>query len=206
VISFLAMDGSKKQVLIELARKSRILRAGDLRGLNIPREYLHQLYRQGVLNRIAHGTYQIADADITEHHSLAEAIKRVSRGVICLLSALSFHNLTTQLPFEVWIAIDRKAHKPKTDGVALRVFRFSGEALTSGIEEHVIEGVTIKVYNPAKTVADCFKYRNKIGIDVAIEALRETRRERKATMDEIYRYARICHVDRVMRPYMEAIA
>src|SRR5207249_1522199 len=102
---------------------------------------------------------------ITEHHDLAEVAKRVPRGVVCLLSALHFHQLTTQLPFEVWLAIDRKAHKPESDGTPLHIVRFSGESLRAGIEEHYIEGVPVKIYNPAKTVADCFKYRNKIGID-----------------------------------------
>ena len=128
-------------------------------------------------------------------------------GVVCLLSALSFHKLTTQLPFEVWMALDRKARLPKPGpGLAFRFYRFSGKALTAGLENHVVDGVPVKVYSVAKTVADCFKYRNKIGRDVALEALREAWRERRATSEDLHRYARVCRVENVMRPYMEALA
>jgi predicted transcriptional regulator of viral defense system len=130
----------------------------------------------------------------------------VPRGIICLLSALRFHGLTTQAPFEVWIAIDVKAWHPKVDNLPLRVVRFSGEALAAGIEEHVIEQVHVRIYGAAKTVADCFKYRNKIGLDVALEALRDCWRLRRATMDELWTYAKVCRVANVMRPYLEAIA
>jgi predicted transcriptional regulator of viral defense system len=146
-----------------------------------------------------------ADANLTENHSLAEATKRVPKGVVCLLSALRFHNLGTQLPSEVWMAIDRKAWAPKMIGIRLRIVRFSGSALTSGIERHKVGGVTMRVFSAAKTVADCFKFRNKIGLDVALEALRACWRERRATMDEISNYARICRVANVMRPYLESL-
>lgn len=149
--------------------------------------------------------YYLPDAELTEHRSLAEAAKRVPKGVICLLSALRFHELTTQSPFQVWIAIDRKAHRPASDGLSLRVVRFSGEPLTAGVEGHQIEGVTVKVYSAAKTVADCFKYRQKIGLDVALEALRDYRRGRRGPADELWRYAKICRVANIMRPYMEAL-
>jgi predicted transcriptional regulator of viral defense system len=131
------------------------------------------------------------------------------RGVICLLSALRFHGLTTQTPFEVWVALGHKAHRPsrtRDDHMTpLRIVRFSGEALTKGVEEHKHEGVMVKIYSPAKTVADCFKYRNKIGVDVAIEALRDCWRQRRASADELWGYAKICRVANVMRPYMEVI-
>jgi predicted transcriptional regulator of viral defense system len=122
------------------------------------------------------------------------------------LSALRFHGLTTQDPHEVWIAIDFKAHKPSVESPALRVVRFSGRALVEGIERHKIEGVRVHVYAAAKTVADCFKYRHKIGIDVAIEALRDSLRSRKATVDQIHRFAKVCRVANVMRPYLESAA
>lgn len=144
-------------------------------------------------------------ADVTEHHSLAEVCKRVPHGVICLLSALRFHELTTQNPFEVWIAVDIKAREPKLEPLQVRVVRFSGKALTEGVEEMTIEGVRVRVYNPAKTVADCFKYRNKVGRDVALEALRDCLSQRKATRGEIWSYAQICRVANVMRPYLEAV-
>jgi predicted transcriptional regulator of viral defense system len=142
---------------------------------------------------------------VTEFHSLEEACKRVPHGIVCLLSALRFHGLTTQAPFEVWLAIDRKARLPRLGALPLRIVRFSGRALKEGVEEHRIEGVPVKTYNPAKTVADCFKYRNKIGLDVALEALRDCRRQRKCTNDELWRYAKVCRVANVMRPYMEAL-
>ncbi|MEK6653874.1 MAG: transcriptional regulator, partial [Thermodesulfobacteriota bacterium] len=145
------------------------------------------------------------NADLTENRSVAEAGKKVPGGVVCLLSALRLHGLTTQSPFEVWMAIDRKARLPKSDSPKLRVVRYSGEALTAGVEIRRIEHVPVRVYGVAKTVADCFKYRNKIGLDVALEALRESRRERACTMDEIWRYAKICRVANVMRPYLEAV-
>ena len=139
------------------------------------------------------------------HHSFAEVSRRIPSGIICLLSALQFHGLTTQLPYEVWIAIDRKQWRPKTDDLPVRIVRFSGEALSTGFERHKIEGVPVKIYGPAKTVADCFKYRNKIGTDVAVEALRTCINERKCSRDEIWRFAQVCRVARVMRPYIEAI-
>lgn len=125
---------------------------------------------------------------------------------MCLLSALNFHRLGTQLPHEVWIALDRSARHPSIRYPRLRVVRFSGQALREGVETHRIEGQTVRIYGVAKTIADLFKYRNKIGLDVALEALREGWRARRFTMDELHRYARICRVERVMRPYLEALA
>ena len=147
----------------------------------------------------------VAAAEYTERHSFAEAAKRVPHGVICLLSALHFHELTTQLPWEVWIAIDRKARLPRDSSPALRVFRFSATALSEGVEEHQIEGVPVRVFGAAKTVADCFKYRNKIGSDVALEALRDCIRMRKCGADELLEYARIDRMTTVMAPYLESV-
>ena len=192
--------------LVDIGQTGNFIRPRDLKQWDIPQDYLWRLYRQGLVTRSSRGVYVWADAAITENHSLAEACKRVPHGVICLLSALRFHDLTTQAPFEVWMAIDVKARAPKQEGVQLRVVRFSGEARISGVEEHLIEGVPVKVYSAAKTVADCFKYRNKIGIDVAMEALRESRRERKCTVDEIWHYAKICRLTTVIMPYLEALS
>lgn len=133
-------------------------------------------------------------------------MKWVPRAIGCLLTALQFHGIGTQSPHEVWIALDRRAARPRLEYPPLRVMRFSGEALTEGVEQHVVDGVSVRVYCAAKTVADCFKYRNKIGLDVALEALRECRRLRKCSNDDIWRYAKICRVARVMMPYMEAMA
>ena len=192
--------------VMTLVRRAGVLRPRDLAQHRIPRQYLLRLQRRGQVQKVGRGLYVASDAHLTEHHSLVEACKRVPRGIICLLSALRFHGLTTQAPFEVWIAIDDKAWLPKVDSPRLRVVRFSGEALTSGIEEHVIEQVNVRIYSPAKTVADCFKYRNKIGLDVALESLRDCYRQRKATMDELWKAAKVCRVARVMQPYIESIA
>jgi predicted transcriptional regulator of viral defense system len=197
---------SKTQALLELIREQGVVRSADLRPRGIPREYLSKLHRDGVLERVSRGVYYLPGTELTEHHSLTEAIKIAPRGIVCLLSALQFHGLTSQAPFEVWLALDRKAHRPAGDGVPLHVVRFSGRALTAGIEEHLIEGVKVPVYSPAKTVADCFKYRNKIGLDVALEALRDYQKSGGASADELWKYAKICRVANVMRPYMEALA
>jgi predicted transcriptional regulator of viral defense system len=129
----------------------------------------------------------------------------VPKGVVCLLSALRFHDLTTQSPFEVWLAIGEKARLPKLDNPPLRIVRFSQKTLIYGVQEHSIEGVAVRVYSPAKTVADCFRYRNKIGLDVALEALRECKRKRRATTDDIWKAAKACRVANVMRPYLESL-
>lgn len=147
-----------------------------------------------------------AGAKVTEHHTLAEAAKRVPAGIVCLLSALAFHGMTTQSPHEVWLAIDVKARKPKADWPPIRIVRFSGGARTFGVEKHVIEGVEVLATSRAKTVADCFKYRNKIGIDVAVEALREYLRKRGRSIDDLQHAADVCRVARVIRPYIESLS
>jgi len=136
---------------------------------------------------------------------LAAASARVPHGVVCLLSALRFHEMTTQNPAELWLAIDRKARVPAARDLPLRIVRFSGKARLKGIEEHDIDGVKVPIYNPAKTVADCFKYRRKIGMDVALEALRDCWRSKRCTIEDLWRYAAICRVTNVMRPYLEAV-
>ncbi len=200
------MKVSRIEKITGLAEETGIIRPRDLDEYGIPREYLRRLCDKGVLERQARGIYTLREAELTEYHSLVQASKRVPKGVVCLLSALRFQGLTTQSPFEIWMAIDRKARLPKVEGVPLRLVRFSGEALTEGVEQHKIEGVDVSVYCLAKTVADCFKYRNKIGLDVALEALRECRRERRCSMDDLWRYAKICRVANVMRPYLEALS
>ena len=197
---------SKSKKVLDIARKAGMLRARELNKHGIPRVYLQRLEQQGLLVREARGLYAHPDAKVTENHSLAEASKRVSHGVICLLSALRFHGLTTQNPSEVWLALDWKARAPKNGKLPLRIVRMSGKAFTEGVEEHQIETVNVRVYKSAKTVADCFKYRNKIGLDVALEALREYRRKYRGGMDELWSYAHICRVARVMRPYLEALS
>jgi len=196
---------ARDQQVLRLVRRLGIVRPRDMREHGLPGEALWRLARSGLLEQRSRGVYAPAGHEFTEHHSLAATAKRIPHGVICLLSALRAHNLTTQSPHEVWIAIDRKARLPKAGKVKLRVVRFSGKALSAGIEHRAIEGVTVPVYNIAKTVADCFKYRNKIGLDVALEALREAWRGRRCTSRELWKYAGICRVANVMRPYLESL-
>lgn len=195
----------KTQKLLDLAKTSTVLRARDLVALDIPRQYLSRMVNQGKLLRIGRGLYMLPDAPVTENHTLAEASKRAPEAVVCLLSALRFHGLTTQSPFQVWLAIENKAWQPRTQGLPLRFVRFSGDAFRIGVDIHKIEGAAVKIYNPAKTICDCFKYRRKIGLDVAVESLRDGLHGRKCTLDDLWRYAVVCRVQRVMQPYWEAM-
>jgi predicted transcriptional regulator of viral defense system len=187
-------------------QKNPIQRMRDLESLGLSRPRVRSLVDQGILEKASRGLYIVRSAGVTENRTLAEVGKRVPHGVICLLSALRFHDLTTQSPHEVWIALERSAWSPKLEHLNLRIVRFSGNAFEEGHQEHIIEGVPVQITSPAKTIADCFKYRNKIGIDVALEALREVRRKRLCTMGELMRFARICRVANVMKPYLESVA
>ncbi len=199
------MASKRENQLLRVIKRLGIVRAADLRAHGIPREQIYRLVRKGLVERQARGIYAAARHPITAEHGLAQVAKRVPGGVFCLLTALRFHELTTQAPAEVWIALPEKARKPKLDYPRLRVARFSGPALTEGVETHRFEGVEIRVYSAAKTVADCFKYRNKVGVDVAIEALRDFSRRHRGGATALARYARICRVSRVMQPYLDAI-
>jgi predicted transcriptional regulator of viral defense system len=191
--------------LRQMVQDAGIVRTGDLDALGIPRTYLRTLLDAGVIRRVSRGLYTTGDAEVTDEHTFAEAAKAVPHGIVCLLSALRLHGLTTQAPSEVWMAIDVKARKPKIEYPPLRIVRFSGRARNEGVQVRKVEGVDVKLYGPAKTVADCFKFRNKIGLDVALEALRECLRQRKATRDDIYRMATVCRVAKVMQPYVESL-
>ena len=191
--------------LIDLARSQGLIRPCDLAPLGIPRVSLTRAVRRGQLERVGRGLYGLPGREVSAHGSLAEVARRVPKGVVCLLSALRFHGLTTQAPFEVWLAVENKSLAPKLDFPPLRIVRLSGAALTEGVEEHVVDGVTIRITGVAKTVAHCFKYRNKIGLDVALEALREAWYEKRMTSDDIWRYAKICRVANVMRPYLDSL-
>jgi predicted transcriptional regulator of viral defense system len=195
----------RTQKTMQYVRRHGIVRPRDLEAIGIPREYLLRLHRQGKLLRAVRGIYTLPDAAITERHSYAEVAKRVPEAVLCLLSALVFHEITTQNPAFVWLALRQGARTPAFSSPALRVVRLSGLSLTEGVEDHRIEGVSVRVYSVAKTVADCFKFRNKVGLDVAIEALKDSLRQKKTNVSEIYRYAKICRVSKVIRPYLEAL-
>jgi predicted transcriptional regulator of viral defense system len=193
------------QRIIQYIGEHGIVRPRDIEAIGLPREYLLRLHRQGKLNRPTRGIYTLPDADVTEHHSYAEVAKRVPQATVCLLSALAFHEITTQSPASVWIALSKGARTPALASPSLRMVRLSGPSLTEGIDKHQVEGVTVRVYSAAKTVADCFKFRNKIGLDIAIEALRDCLHQKKASVNEIYHYAKVCRVSNVIRPYMEAL-
>jgi predicted transcriptional regulator of viral defense system len=197
------MTASPTRQILQLAHERGAIRPRDPTAEGIPHSYLLQLYRSGRLQKLGRGLYAAPDLDISENLSLAEACGRVPDGVICLLSALRFHQLLTQSPFQVWMAIHPKARKPGFDYPPLQIVRFSGAALTEGVEEHRVPEGPGRVYSIPKTVADCFKYRNKIGLDVAPEALRESRRDRRATMGELWHFAQVDRVSTVMRPYPE---
>lgn len=191
--------------LLRYVRDHGLVRPRDLEQLRIARAVLKRLVDQGRLARRARGIYTTPEHEPTENTDLAEVAAKVPKAVICLLSALRFHELTTQNPFEVWIMIDKSAHRPVIEHPPMRVIRASGAPLVSGVDLHEVEGVTLQVTKPSKTVADCFRYRRSVGTDVAIEALRDCWQQRKATMDEIYRYAKTDRVANVMRPYMESL-
>jgi predicted transcriptional regulator of viral defense system len=171
----------------------------------VSRTQLRRLVEQGVIERVGRGLYRERGVSMSERADLAQAARSVPGGVLCLLTALRFHGLTTQNPSEVWFAIQRKAWRSRVVHPPLRLIYVSGEAFEQGVEDHVVDGVPVRVFGAAKTVADCFKFRNKIGVDVALEALREYRREHPKRLDAVWRFAEIDRVTRVIRPYLEAI-
>jgi predicted transcriptional regulator of viral defense system len=199
------MTQTTGQQVLQMARERGMIRARDVAGAGLSPTHLQRLYEQGLLLRSGRGIYLPADADLDENATLAEVALRVPAGTLCLLSALRFHGLTTQAPHQVWVALPPRAHAPRLDYPPLRTVRLSGEALTAGIEEHRLGARTLQVYSPAKTVADCFKFRNKIGLEVALEALKDCWTKRRASMEELWHYARICRVANVMRPYLESL-
>lgn len=199
------MNLTAQQRLLDLFGRQSVVRSRDLEQYEIPRVEISRLCKRGVVERVGHGIYRLTDAQVTEHQTLAEVGKAIPNGVVCLLSALRFHDLTTQAPFEVWMAIDVKAHLPKTR-LPIKFVRFSGPALSEGMEVHQVEGVEVKICSLAKTIADCFKYRHKIGLDVALEALHEGLKSGRCAIDDIWRYSKVCRVSNVMRPYLEVMS
>ncbi|MBD3160895.1 MAG: transcriptional regulator [Candidatus Eisenbacteria bacterium] len=200
------MDQMTRVRVLRIIRSMGIVRPSDLEARGISRSVLYRLLREGLVERVARGVYTTARHVPTAEHTLAYVAKRVPSGVFCLLTALRFHELTTQSPADVWVALPEKARKPRLESPRLRVARFSGPAFSEGIEVHQIEKVEVRVYSAAKTVADCFKYRNKIGIDVAVEALRDFSRRYRGGATDLARFARICRVTRVLQPYLDAMA
>lgn len=191
--------------IIQIARKRGIVQARDLEELGISRNHLYDLCKKGHLKRLARGLYTLDGAPMTEHLSLVETAKRVPSAVVCLLSALRFHEIGTQMPKDVWIAIPRGSWRPRFKSPPINVTFLSNDAYCHGIQKHNVSGVNVNIYSPAKTVADCFKFRNKVGIDVAIESLKEALSSRKTTVDALIDAARINRVSPIMQPYLEAI-
>lgn len=198
-------ERSAKALVLKELKRSGIARTRDFESLGVSRKQIRRLADKGIVERVSWGLYRRPNATLDQWHSFAEAARRVPGGVICLLSALRFHDLTTQNPWEIWMAIEGKAWRPPRGNPPIRIVHASGAAFREGTEKHRVGGVPVRVYGVAKSVTDCFKYRNKVGLDVALEALREAWRARRFTMEEIGRFARICRVEKVMRPYLEAL-
>jgi predicted transcriptional regulator of viral defense system len=193
-----------RQRLLELARDRDIFSAADVAAAGINSVWLSRTVAEGLLERVARGRYRLAGREATEHHTLALVAARVPAAVVCLLSALQFHQVGTQTPVDVWVAVEQRAATPRLSYPPLRVVRLSGAAFSSGVEQHVIQGQEVRVYTLAKTIADCFKYRNKIGLDVALEALHDAWRQHRLSLVDLNAYARIDRVHHVMQPYIEA--
>lgn len=191
--------------LLCLARQKGLLRPSDLDEAGIPRVYLTRLTASGDMEKEGRGLYRLPDSERSEHESLTIVATKAPQAVFCLLTALQFHELTTQLPRQVWIAMPRGSHAPRIEYPPIRMIQFSGEAYTQGVEVHERDQVPLRVYGVAKTVADCFKHRSKIGLDVALEALKDARARKKLSTDELWHFAKLCRVANVMRPYLEAM-
>jgi predicted transcriptional regulator of viral defense system len=179
-------------------------RTGEAIKAGVHPRTLYRMRDQGIVEQLGRGMYRFADMPSLRNPDLATVAMKVSKGVICLISALSYHELTTEIPHEIYLALPRGAEPPRIDYPPIRIFWFSGTAFTEGIEQHDVDGIPVKVYNPEKTLADCFKYRNKIGLDVVLEALKFYRQRKRFQADDLMRFARICRVEKVMRPYLEA--
>lgn len=193
--------------IIELVKAHGLIRARDVEAHGLHTQALTRLVREGKLQRASRGRYRLPDPDyeITEHHGLVLGASAAPKGVVCLLSALQYHEIGTQLPRQLWMALPPRTRSASIDYPPMRFIRMSGEAFTTGIEEHILEGQTVRIYDVAKTVVDSFKFRNKIGMDIALEALNESWRDRKLNLNRVAEYARICRVWNVMRPYLEMI-
>ncbi|MCW5666292.1 MAG: AbiEi antitoxin N-terminal domain-containing protein [Piscinibacter sp.] len=191
--------------VLRLAKLRRLLRARDLAAHGLPTVALTRLVQAGKLERLARGMYGLPGASVSEHRSLAEVALRVPKGVVCLLSALRVHGIGTQAPFEVWLALPHRAAVPRLAQPQLRIVRMSDRSLGDGVQHIKVDGVAVPVFSAAKTVVDAFRFRNKIGVDVAIEALRDGWSKRKFSIDELWRHAEAGRMTRVMRPYIEAI-
>jgi len=189
----------------DFAARLGVFRARDLDAAGYPREYLRRLLGRKKVRQLGRGLYASVDFDGDHNISLVTAAKQVPRGVVCLISALQFHQIGTQSPHQVWLALPRDSNFPRSGDSLYRFCKFSAKSYGFGIEEHALPGGTVRIYSPAKTIADCFKYRNKYGLDVAVEALKDAWRDKKFTMDQLSKAASVCRVRKVLRPYLEML-
>jgi len=196
---------TKEKLLIRAFKKKPLMHTMEIVKIGISRQYLSKLLNKGTIEKVERGLYKISQSPISEYCSLARSSVLVPHGVICLLSALQFYKLTTQMPFEVWMAVKDQSRKPQAGNLSLKIIKLSPLAYQSGIEEHSLDGVKVKIYSPAKTIADCFKFRHKIGLDIAIEALKDYLKLKLGSIDEIWEYAKICRVMKIIRPYLESL-
>lgn len=191
--------------ILDLLRERSVLRPSDLDAIGAPRVILTRMTAKGQLEKAGRGLYRLPDNPGSEHESLIAVAVRAPQAVFCLLTALQFHELTTQLPRQVWIAMPRGSHVPKIAWPPVRMVQFTADAYSEGIEVVERDRIKLRVYCMAKTIADCFKHRNKIGLDVALEALKDARAQNKASADDLWRYAKVCRVTNVVRPYLESL-
>ncbi|MFM8899862.1 MAG: AbiEi antitoxin N-terminal domain-containing protein [Burkholderiales bacterium] len=196
---------NQSSLILDLAQHRRVLRAADVREQGWSPQLLVSLHQSGKLQRVARGLYSLPDVEMSEHQALIEVCKRLPKAVLCLLTALQYHGMGTQMPHQVWVALPHGTQTPALAYPPLRITRLRGAAYTEGIQTVIEQGVPLRVYNAAKTVTDCFKFRHKIGLDVALEALKEAWRARQVTMAELNHYAKINRMERVMQPYLEAV-
>ncbi len=199
------MEDTHANQLLALAGAHGMLRTRDLKERGIARMTLKRLVNQGKLLRVARGVYMHPEAEITEHHSLAEASTRFPAGVVCLLSALAFHDLSDEAPFEVWMACERGKTRPQITQLPIRLVTFAPKHFHFGVQTHVIEGVNVPITTPAKTVVDCFKFRGQVGLEPCLAALKDYRRQKAGSLEALIQAARVCRMTNVIKPYMEAL-
>lgn len=197
-------SGSQAEQVLRIVAEHGLVRSSDLTARHIPRATLMRMVRAGRLKQVARGLYALPDQPLSRQHALAEVAARSSRGVFCLITALHFHKVTRKPPDAIWLAIPNKARAPESSERRLEVVRFSGAALSQGVERYVVDGVPIRVYSVAKSIADCFRFRDRIGLAVAVEALQSVLRCRLATPDELRHYSETCRAAEAMRPYLDA--
>jgi predicted transcriptional regulator of viral defense system len=186
-------------------RSGGVLRMNEALQAGIHRRILYSMLEAGLIEQLTRGLYRLADLPPLGNPDLVSVSLKIPKGVICLISALAYHEITTQIPHEVYMALERGTEPPRLGHPPIRIFWFSGQAFTLGIQTHKIDGVPVRIYSPEKTIADCFKYRNKIGLDIAIEALKLYRKKKRFKTNDLMQIARTCRVEKVIRPYLEAL-